>query len=107
LSAFDLRGDDERQMEIEAKSSLGGEDEQIAQKLVELVQHYDVLYTSDKAAADRVEQEIKSLGKQLCANGGDPRMKRIAYRVAALGAGKRVRIRDLELHWDGICGWEY
>jgi hypothetical protein len=34
-------------------------------------------------------------------------MKRIAHRVATLGAGKRVGIRDLELHWDGICGWMY
>lgn len=107
LSVFDLRGDDERRIETEGKSNLGGEDEQLAHKLVELVLRYDGLYSSDRPAADNVQEEIKSIGERLCSNGGDARMKRVAYRVAALGTGKRVRIRDLELHWDGICGWMY
>ena len=104
---FDLRGDDERRMEQDGKSSLNGEDEQLAWKLVDLVQRYDALYRADRAAADKIQEEIKSIGQHLCSNGGDTRMMRVAYRVAALGAGNRVRIRDLEFHWDGICGWMY
>lgn len=103
----DLRDDAERQMEQEGKTSLGGEDEQLAQKLVGLVQRFNVLYGTDRSEADKVQEEIKTIGQHLCSNGGDKRMKRIAYRVATLGIGKRVRIRDLELHWEGICGWRY
>lgn len=103
----DLRGDDERRMEQQGRSSLGGEDEQLAGKLVGLVQRFDALYTGDRVSADKVQEEIKAIGERLCSNGGDARMKRVAYRVATLGAAKSVRIRDLELHWDGICGWMY
>ena len=101
----DLRGADERRMERRAESSLDGEDEQLAQKLVDLVQRYDSLWGTDRPAADTVQQEIKSIGEGLCANGGGDRMKRIAYRIATLGAGKGVSRGDMERHWCGICGW--
>lgn len=104
---IDLRSDAERRMEQEARTSLGVEDEQIAHELVDLIQRYDALYSGNRSDADSVQSEIKAIGHRLCGNGGDARMKRVAYRVAALGAGKRVRVRDLELHWDGICGWIY
>jgi hypothetical protein len=103
----DLREDDERIMEAEGRSSLGGEDEQLSHQLVELIQRFNTLYRPDRPAADRAQQEIKSIGERLCASGGSSRMKRVAYRVSALGAGKGARLRDLELHWEGICGWRY
>ena len=104
---IDLRGKDALSMAREAKSPLSSEDEEFALKLVDLVQRYDALYSGDRSSAEVVQQEIKRIGEHLCADGGDARMQRIAYRVEALGVVKRVRIRDLELHWDGICGWMY
>ena len=103
----DLRSDRERRMEQEAASSLDGEDEKLAYKLVELIPRFAELYSADRPAADKVQEEIKAIGEHLCSNGGSARMKRVGYRVGKLGAGKRVRIRDLEFHWDGICGWMY
>jgi hypothetical protein len=41
------------------------------------------------------------MGEQLCANGGNERMKRIAYRMQAFGG----RSQDCEMYWVGLCGW--
>lgn len=92
----DLRGERERKIEQRAKSSLSSEDEQLARRMVSLIQQCQSL---DDAAA----QEMKQIGEQICANGGNDRMLLVAYRVKALGR----RVRDCELYWDGICGWMY
>lgn len=109
----DYRGLDEIQMEQVAKSSLGGEDEQLAEKLVDLVHQHRVIEKAYdaapseavKAAADKVREEIREIGNRLCSNGGSDRMKLVAYRVDALGVSKKVSIRYLEFHWEGIGGW--
>lgn len=102
-SAVDLRPDKEREFEREAKQSLSEEDEQLAQNLLTLIREASSQYNVNKEAHARTCAEIKRIGEELCLNGGHDRMVRIAYRVQTLGA----RVRDLELHWDGICGWMY
>ena len=92
----DLRPESERQTQRRAKTGLSGEDEEIARRMVRLIQECGSL---DDAAA----LEMKQIGHQLCENGGHERMVLIAYRVQALGR----RVRDCELYWDGICGWMY
>jgi hypothetical protein len=92
----DLRPESERQIERKAQSRLSSEDEEIARRMVSLIQQCNSL--DDEAA-----QEMKRIGRQLCDNGGHDRMVLIAYRVKALGR----RVRDCELYWDGICGWMY
>ncbi len=88
-------------MELQASSPLSPEDEVIAKRLVELDQLTDDQYSSDRAAYDRTVEEFRRLGEQLCDGGGDERMKRVAYRMRALGG----RSRNCEVYWDGICGW--
>jgi hypothetical protein len=92
----DLRPESERKIERKAQSRVSPEDEEIARRMVSLIQQCQSL---DDAAA----QEMKKIGEQLCAHGGNERMLLIAYRVQALGR----RVRDCELYWDGICGWMY
>ena len=92
----DLRPDSERKMERQAQSRLSAEDEEIARRMVLLIQQC-------KSLDDSAAQEMKRIGEQLCENGGYDRMVLIAYRVQALGR----RVRDCELYWDGICGWMY
>lgn len=48
------------------------------------------------------EKEVRNIGVYLGANGGDDRMRMIAYRVKSLGG----RIQALEYSWVGICGWQ-
>ncbi len=103
----DLRTADEREkeekLERRARRSLGGEDEQIARKLLSLIRQADSEYDVDQEAFKKTETEIKEIGKYLCSNGGSDRTLKIAYRVQALGAS----VRDLERYWgeDYICGW--
>ena len=92
----DLRPESERNAERKAHSSLSSEDEKIARRMVSLIEQCQSL---DDTAA----QEMKTIGQQLCQNGGNDRMLLIAYRVQSLGR----RVRDCELYWDGICGWMY
>ena len=92
----DLRPESERNAERKAQSSLSSEDEEIARRMVALIGECNSL--NDSAA-----QEMKRIGEELCASGGNARMLLIAYRVKALGK----RVRDCELYWDGICGWMY
>jgi hypothetical protein len=92
----DLRPESERKIEHKAQSRLSAEDEQIARRMVSLIQQCESL-------DDAAHEEMKQIGRQLCENGGNDRMLLIAYRVQALGR----RVRDCELYWDGICGWMY
>lgn len=98
---IDLRSDEERAFEERGKSSLAGDDEAIARKLVELNKRSDYEFEHDKPAYDKTYAEIRHIGQALCDEGGDARMKEIAYRYAALGG----RIRSLEMFWNRICGW--
>jgi len=92
----DMRPESERKMESKAQSRLSAEDEQIARRMVSLIQQC-------KSLDDAAHEEMKQIGRQLCENGGNDRMLLIAYRVQALGR----RVRDCELYWDGICSWMY
>ncbi len=97
----DLRSAEERAIELRGKRPLGGADEAIAQKLAEMVKRTDREYATDKAAYERTSAEIRKIGEDLCAAGGDDHMKQVAYRMAALGG----HVRTLEIFWDGVCGW--
>ncbi len=97
----DLRSAEERAVEERGRKPLDGADETIAQSLAQLVKRTDAEYAGDKAAYERTTAEIRKIGEDLCAAGGDSRMKQVAYRVHFLGG----RTRLLEMFWDGICGW--
>jgi hypothetical protein len=92
MYVVDLRPESERQIEREAQHDLGGEDEQLARKVLLLQQQRD---------SPQVKAEIRKIGEYLGSNGGNDRMVRIAYRVVALGGSSR----QLEYDWQGICGW--
>lgn len=100
-SVIDLRSEEEQAMASHAQSTLHVEDEEIAKKLVQLSRLSDIQYAADKAAYEKTVAEFRRIGEQLCANGGDERMRSIAYRVEALGG----RSQDCEMYWAGICGW--
>lgn len=100
-NVVDLRSNQERALERKARSSLRGKDEEIAHRLLTLTQQANDVYYTDKEAYNRMFSEIKSIGEDLCSNGGDKRMKRVAYRVSALGGSAR----ELEMYWNGVCGW--
>jgi uncharacterized Zn finger protein (UPF0148 family) len=93
LDFVDLRPHTEKQIEREAQSDIGGEDEILARRLVALEREMD---TSEEA-----RREIRAIGEAVGQSGGSPRMKRLAYRVQALGGS----LRTLEYEWEGICGW--
>lgn len=61
----------------------------------------DAEVANDKAAYERTTAEIRKIGEDLCAAGGDSRMKQGTYRVHFLGG----RTSLLEMFWDRICGW--
>jgi hypothetical protein len=52
-------------------------------------------------AYQKTRARAREIGEYLCANGGDPRMKKVGYRVKALGGNTRI----LDDFWDAICGW--
>ena len=93
MNFFDLRPESEKQIELQAQHDLGGEDEQLARRLVQLQREQEP--TAAKA-------EIRKIGENLGANGGSDRMARVAYRVEYLGGSSR----QLEYDWAGICGWQ-
>lgn len=111
-------------------SPLQSEDEEIAQKLAQLSKLLDTQNTSDKAAAEKMVAEIRSIGEQLCANGGNKRMKLIAMRTNYLAynmwlptlewnvrhTASQIHTysaaldmyweRSVQKYWDGICSWK-
>jgi hypothetical protein len=103
----DLRSPLDIVIEARSRAPLDPADEAIAQKLVELVQRTDAEYENDKAAYERTTAEIKRIGNDLCSApasvSGSTHMKLIAGRAQALG----IRLRTLEMFWNGICGWQY
>lgn len=98
---IDLRSASELDVEERARHPIDEPDESTAHHLVGLLRQSDREYDTDREAYDRTAADIKAIGEQLCRDGGDPRMRLVAYRMAALGG----RIRTLEMHWDGVCGW--
>lgn len=101
IKIVDLRPDKEREIERQAQSSLVGEDEDIARKLLSLIPQAVSEYDTDEEG--KTITEIQKIGEYLCSNGGSDQMKRIAYRVQALGGSSR----HLEVYWgkECICGW--
>lgn len=86
---MDFRPDWERRMASEVQSDIGGDDEQYARQLC------DLLRKRDEAAA-------KKIGEDLYANGGHQRMVRVCLRVKALGGDARTLERYV---WDGVGEW--
>ena len=124
LRVYDLRNDAARELERRAHYALKSEDERIAHTLVSLIRQ---LYASSDAARDdwhagrapnphenpeavkrdaELSSEIRRIGEQIGANGGDPRMQLIGYRVTAIGLREGITSRILELKWRDICGWQ-
>jgi len=103
IKIVDLRSDKEQDIERQAQSSLGEEDEQIALKLITLIKQAVSESYTDGEASKKTIAEINKIGKYLCSNGGSDRMKGIAYRVKALGGSAR----HLEHYWghECTCGW--
>jgi hypothetical protein len=103
IKIVDLRSDKEQEIERQAQSGQSEEDEQIALKLLSLIQQAVSESYTDKEASKKTIAEINKIGKYLCSNGGKDRMVRIAYRVQALGGSAR----HLEVYWghEHICGW--
>jgi len=93
---IDLRPEHERQVEKQAQTDLGGEDEQLARRLLVLQSA-----TEDGRVQPDAAAEIRRIGEHLGEHGGSDRMTRVAYRVQAIGGNSRL----LEHYWEGICGW--
>jgi len=92
---------DKRTGAITPKQMLEAEDEEQAKRLAQLSKLSDIQYATDRIVYQKTAAEFRSIGEQLCANGGDERMKRIALRMEAFGG----RQQDCEIYWAGICGW--
>lgn len=88
-------------------STLSAEDQELAQKLAQLLVQELAAYKKDQVAFDRCHSEIRAIGEFLCREGGSERMTRTALFVGKLTAGRNVGVRDLELDWEGICGWRF
>jgi hypothetical protein len=98
----DLRSSEERQTELTAGAALRGKDEDIARRLVELLQQIKAQqWTRSAMEGEDAYQAIRAIGQQLNSDGGMSRMQRVGYRVKALGGKARL----LEISWDGIGGW--
>lgn len=118
--------EEERRIAALGQVPLGPEDELASRKLFRLQQYALAEYVERNPARvvvvraevqsliasefglvvankDEAENQIRSLGLQLCANGGNARMLLVAYRVQALGGF----IRQLEFSWNGVCGWRH
>jgi hypothetical protein len=100
-SADDLRLEKEQTGANSTMSTPEKEDEEFASKLAKLSRLSDIQYNTDKAAYEKTAAEFRMIGKQLCSNGGQERMKRIACRMSTFGG----RPQDCEMYWAGICGW--
>jgi hypothetical protein len=96
-----LRSEEEETVASRLQSTLDVEDEEIAKKLAQLSKLSDIQYATDRAAYEKTIAEFRKIGEQLCANGGDERMRRIALRAETFGGRKQ----DCEMYWAGICGW--
>jgi ribosomal protein L37E len=103
MSPVDTQSGEEGDTEHLSKPGLSDDDEEFAIKLVALIRQANAEYSTNKDAYEKTRSKIRTIGKHLCENGGSERMKKVAYRVQALGA----RVRDCEFHWEGICGWMY
>ena len=98
----DLRSTEEITVAIRPQLTLEAEDEELAKKLAQLSKLSDIQYATDKIVYEKTTAEFRRIGEELCASGGDERMRRIALRVEAFGG----RPQDCEMYWVGICGWE-
>jgi hypothetical protein len=97
---YDLRGSDEKRLEKEGHSNLGEEDERLARDISNLLSAPLV----GGGTKPEVIAELKKIGEFIGANGGDQRMRKIAYRVNVhYPSGARL----LEFYWTGICGWHH
>jgi len=98
MGIVDLRDSSERDIELAARKELDPENERYAIELVALL----ISKVSGKSLTEEATNRIREIGLHLGENGGDKRMKQIAYRVQFLGGSSRL----LELYWNGICGWQ-
>jgi len=106
----DLRREKEIEIQTRAQSSLDAEDERLAGEVLFWIRlAHDQYNRGDRAGYDISRKKVREIGEFLCSNGGSERMALIAYRVQALAnmSGYSTRTRDVELFWDGICGWQW
>jgi hypothetical protein len=94
LLIHDFCGNAERRISAASRMPLDEEDEATAAKIVTLQQGLQV--------GSENEHKLREIGLRLGADGGTYRMKRMAYRVAALGGSLRL----LEHIWADIRGWQ-
>ena len=98
-NVVDLRDDVSRKAERRAQSSLSGNDEEIARRLITLLsKSSDGVFSN---LPEEVQREIRDIGRGLSENSGFSRMQTVGYRVANLSDHGRL----LEWGWNGIGEW--
>ncbi len=100
----DLRSEEGKAFEREAQSPLNKDDEAAARQLVALVREAQEYEGSQyKEIREAKYEQMRNIGRQLYANGGDKRMLKVGYRVRALDsfAGSYV-----QSYWNGIGDWQ-
>lgn len=99
----ELSSNDESALWQEPQSRLLSDDEQISQRVAELLELGAEQYTANESEAlARTRTELREIGQHLYSNGGHFHMLRVYYQVEALGA----RARLIDLYWGGIGEWE-
>jgi len=93
---------DEDKCQKMAKKELPGEDEIIAQNVLELI---DIVDDTPNGEESLEYQRCREIGDFLCANGGHWRMILIARRVRELSRYRVLTPKYCEIYWNGICGW--
>jgi hypothetical protein len=86
----DYRPEWEKQMDVETRSDIGGDDERYARELCELLRA-------------RTYGPARTIGRLLDANGGIRRMVRVCLRVKHLGGDAVMLERSV---WAGIGEWQ-
>lgn len=100
--AVDRPSEEEKQLEAQSAQPLDEADEAAAQYLYRLLERA-IRSTKIKSVASLANSvEIQEIGKDLGRHGGKLRMKRVAYRVKALGGSMDL----IDMYWDGLHGWK-
>lgn len=91
----------EIKMQQSAHAAASDDDKSLAHQLMELDRRADIEYESDKEAFNRTLAEVHRIGETLNQRGGKFKMKRVLYRMQALGG----QTRWIEGVWNGIGTW--
>ena len=102
LAIIDFCGNKERRIASASGDPLAPPDEELAHRLVEMQQKQIACLRNENPGADKVKAEIRKIGESIGAEGGTYRMKRLGYRVQALGGDLSLLVYS----WRDICGWQ-